>query len=158
MSVVCSPVTGLLECATYTTFQKHRVVKGLSWTPYRRVPNSSGTSWIRSNGAMRSFVPWSSSPKGPQRNGRRTRTTTLTRCAGGCTGSTRLASTGWVTTPGPGASGGLRRRSGRRSSPWLVQWRRGAWSATVAVPPPRSHTWWTRTGLRAMCRSFSAHS
>ncbi|HEY3955624.1 MAG TPA: hypothetical protein VGM53_19830 [Streptosporangiaceae bacterium] len=35
---------------------------------------------------------------------------------------------------------------------------RGAWSATVAVPPPRSRTWWTRTGLRAMCCSFSAHS
>jgi hypothetical protein len=53
-----------------------------------------------------------------------------TRCAAGCTGSTRPASTGSVTVPVPGASGGSPRRSGRGSSRWPGRSRPGGWTVT----------------------------
>ena len=52
------------------------------------------------------------------------------RCAAGCTGSTPLASTGSVTGPARGASGGSPRRSGRTSSRWPARRRRGSWAGT----------------------------
>src|SRR6201993_4215840 len=60
-----------------------------------------------------------------------------TRCAAGCTGSTRPASTGSVTGPGPGASGGSPRRSGRGSLPWPGRCRPGVWTATGPGSCPR---------------------
>src|SRR5215813_901884 len=42
MSVTCLPVTALLECDTYTTFQKHRAVKGAPMDP---IPEFAQLQW-----------------------------------------------------------------------------------------------------------------
>jgi len=79
-----------------------------------------------------------------------------TRCAAGCTGSTRPASTGSVTGPAPGASGGSPRRSGRRSSRWPGRCRPGGWTATgageLSADDERGPAQWTLDTLAETAR------